>query len=188
MTKIKITKEEIGRFVRKNTKYKNNETYGYIDGGCSIHEWLEDIVYKKCPENAKLLHEVTVGKVDDMLRGFKDIFGHLNYKYDTLSYILIKKISKIKKRDYGYLEAIESYFPDIQININHIPSCEHRSYYMKKFNELFIKIYKYLKSQCKIITRADIMYVNKLTRKQFLKRIKYHPYITSDRRNIRYYD
>lgn len=152
---------------------------------------MGEIVYQKCPDNKELLNDISSGKVDDMIVELMPIFAHINYKYDTLSYLLTNKITKIEgkpKNYYYHLYEITHYFKYIQINIGYIPQSEYRPIYLKEFEEIFIKIYKYIKIRCKQVVKNDILYVMTLTRKHFIKRIKYHPFITSDRSNIPYYD
>ncbi len=177
--KIYITKEEIKKFTNKYSVYDNKDTYDYIDGGCSIHEWLEKIVYKKCPDNRKLLENITTGKIDNIIRKFKRIFGHLNYKYDMLSLLLTKKIAKLEGKSYYQLYEISHHLKDIKININNIPKIRkwERQIEINNFNNIFMEIYKNIKIHCKKFTKTDIYNVMKLTRKQFIKKLNNHPYI-----------
>ena len=152
---------------------------------------MEKIIIEKCHNSDNLLKDISTGNIDNIIRELKRPLAHINYKYDTLTNILISKISKIEGKKYEthyQLYEITHYFKYIQIKIGYIPQNKYRSMYFKEFEEVFIKIYKYIKIRCKQVVKNDILGVITLTRKHFIKRIKYHPFITSSRSNIPYYD
>jgi len=177
-SKYKISNNDVNNFVINNPP--DIDMYSYIEGGCSIHEWLENILLRRSA-NTELLKSVSIGEVNDIIQEFKDVFAHINYKYDTLTNLLITKIAKEhnKSQYYYQLYEIEEYFKDIQININNIPQNKYRNIYMDDFNEIFDRIYEHIKSRCPQFTKKDIQEVKSLTRKQFIKKIKDHPYIKS---------